>query len=221
MSCWPVFHHSETQPIQKFDSDNKSVIKKEKEGLGDVQKSKALKSSNSFENSNKQVTERELNFSRKHFSSNSNFSSPSLSSYDGETIAPEGLNACKNNTLKHSSSCARLITLQPKDEPPVKNSRRGLKVYFPEGFDWQSISTTCSLSIFVFSGLLTRLHERRFINADNNVYGPDEYITINSEFARNIDPNFRYAIKHLLDLGQSSNETIYTIGTKSLWIPIR
>ena len=213
MGCWPVFHHSETQPIQKIDSDNKSVIKKEKEGLGDVQKSKALKSSNSFQNSNKQVTERKLNFSRKHLSSNSNFSSPSLSSYDGETIAPEGLNACKNNTLKHSSSRARLITLQPKDELPVKNSRRGLKVYFPEGFDWQLYPELAPYrSSFLW--FAHTLHERRFVNADNRVYGPDEFIIINSEFARNIDPNFRYAIKHLLDLDIIERD-FYTIGTKS------
>jgi len=45
-----------------------------------------------------------------------------------------------------------------------------------------------------------KLHERRFLNNENEIHGKDAFITINSQVARNIAPKFTEVVKLLVDL---------------------
>ncbi|TWU22561.1 hypothetical protein [Novipirellula artificiosorum] len=166
-SCWSVFPARATEPKRNPQSANGR--KKTK-----------------LSNTNNQLSLSPLPSTSTSLSSSSTSSS---SSYDGESPSVN-----KGNKGKHS-----VETLIPEKELRSRlirdNAKQGtgVLVYFPETFDWDRHPQLQYLRSS-FMWFAHTLHERRFVNTDGTVYGKDEYITIKSEFARNIDPKFRQLI---------------------------
>ncbi|WP_345318626.1 hypothetical protein [Novipirellula rosea] len=208
MGCWPVFSSSETQPIQKNDTNGSDTSEVENVGCFAFQKSP-----NNNQSSKITTQKQELNSSSILNSSNSITSFIITPSYDGGTDTEKDVKSLQQNNISHIEPRSQLITSQKQTDLPAKGSRRDIQVYFPEGFDWSSYPELAPYrsSVLWFAH---NLHERRFVNADGRVYGPDDYITMKSEFARKIDPNFRHAIKLLLGLDIIQRD-FYDPGTKS------
>lgn len=58
------------------------------------------------------------------------------------------------------------------------------------------------------------LHQRRFINANCDILSKDDYVTIKSEYARNVTPQFRQMINVLLEKDIVERDH-YQVGVKS------
>jgi hypothetical protein len=170
--CWSVYTEDHTEP-------QKSVNKDKGQSSSVVAKQQ--------EQANRKTT------NTLSWKSLKTISTPSITTppYDVENIANNDAKACKQQDLRQRRNETRLITKQPKS--------KGVRVYFPEGFPWDRNPDLNRYRSTVM-WLAHKLHERRFVNNENEIYDPDAFIRINSRFARNICPNFSTVVKLLIEL---------------------
>ena len=128
-------------------------------------------------------------------SSNSfpSLTSPSTSSHDGGYQPSTAAKTKPTNKLQTNEPESRLLRTD-------QTSGTDIHVYFPEQFEWSRYPDLRPLrpSVLWFAH---NLHERRFVNADGTIHGKDDFIVINSAYAREVDPNFRHTIRLLVNLG--------------------
>jgi hypothetical protein len=186
LGCWPVFHKNQTQPKAA-----RQVKEPSQDGQQHEPGGKIVKNSNTLYGSGNSK------FNTTHHSSFSSTStSCSSSSHDGHTIAKTADKSLEQKGLRQDQLRTRLVTSPLLTK---KTTGRDIEVYAPVGFDWKEYPQLQPLRSSVM-WFFHKLHERRFVNADGTVYGRDDFITIKSAYAREIDPNFRHAIKLLLEL---------------------
>ncbi len=185
--CWSVYTEDQTQP-------KKSVIKdKGKDKSGSPKKP---------QKQGKKKT------AKKVHQKSSETTSPlpiTTSSYDGENHVISDGKFSKDNNLQQNHLRTRLIAKPSKG--------RTVEVYFPEGFNWAEYPTLAPYRSSVL-WFFHKLHERRFVNTEGVIHDKDAFISIKTEYARQIDPKFRHVIKKLLDLGIVERD-YYEQGAKS------
>jgi len=133
--------------------------------------------------------------------------SPSTtSSYDVDNNIKTEPKSRHKQDLRQQQNETRLITRQPKS--------RTVEVYFPEDFRWDKYPDLEPYRSTVL-WLGHKLHERRFLNSECEIHDKDDYIRINSAYARNIAPKFSTVVKLLSEDLDIIERDYYEPGSKS------
>jgi len=183
LGCWSVFHITETVP---------KAIRTFKTPINE----KELESREIVVNNNQIISRTVVNSSPLDSSCYSYTSSPSPLPYDGENTIKLDVKPSSKKDLQQDYLRTRLIR-----KPLLTKRKKGrdIEVYFPERFDWSEYPQLQPFRSSVM-WIAHKLHERRFVNIEGNIYSKDEFISLKTTYAREIDPDFRHAIKILLDL---------------------
>jgi hypothetical protein len=112
---------------------------------------------------------------------------------------------CKNKTCDKNNT-------EHAFEEVNKIPHKGMMVYFLQDFPWTAELLEHRSSIML---IVHKLHERRFVNYDGVVYEADDYIPLNREYMRTLDPNHVAARDALLREKILEPDGYYIIGEKS------
>ena len=215
---WRTFHPAEDELVLAFSLLNEYVVSTTK-FMADIQSRgcwfvyteaqtrPAIKNKEPAAKKKRKKVSRKKKVKKRNSESSSTSlpSPPTTSSYDVDNNTKTAPKSRRTRDLGQQQNETRLITRQPKS--------KGVEVYFPEGFRWDKYPELEPYRSTVL-WLGHKLHERRFLNNEDVIHGKDDFITINSQVARNIAPKFSTVVKLLIDLDIIERD-FYEPGAKS------